>query len=209
MPDSPFAPVVRAAVKVAIGVALLLLVQLAVSNLPMLNESIPFGDVYLTYGVLVTAALNTAIFVLLFRFGSELRSGANHAVATVPEIGRIAQLAVWLLTVALAYVAYRDIAAALFGTGVRVYQFVFVTLALVNIGAIGALVFRNLDALTDFTMRSAQTMRQRAAASATAQSPLAPEADTLQRVSVCPKCGGSIDAMQRFCRSCGAALQGA
>jgi RNA polymerase subunit RPABC4/transcription elongation factor Spt4 len=220
---------IRAAVKLAIGIAALLILQAVVASLSVLNQVVPLGSVYITYAALGQAALQTAIFVLLIKFGLELRPTIETLLPTVREIGLIFQCAVWLIPVALAYAAYSDLAQALLGSSIIwLYQLVFALIAGGLLLTIGALVFRNLDSLTDFAVHDLPrhlprwptlTKCRSCGAGISARAQFCPscgksvttggarQAAEEKTALRCPQCQAAITAAQRFCRACGGALQ--
>lgn len=179
--------IIRSAVKLAIGVGALLLVQLVVTNLAMLQQTVPIPNVYLTYATIGKAVIQTAIFILLLRFGSEIRPAAEAYFPTAPEIGRILQFAIWLVPVAIGYAAYSDLASAVLGTGIWVYQLVFILLAAGLLIAMSAFVFRNLDAVSDLVVHQFRK----------------PQPSQRTVLARCPSCGGAIESGAQFCTICG------
>lgn len=227
--ESPHRRIARVAVKLVIGVVALLVLQAIISSLSALNQRVPLGTSYITYAALGRATVQTAIFVLLFRFGRELRPAIEALLPTIPEIGRIVQFGVWLIPVALAYAAYAELAEALLGSSlIWLYQLAFALIAGGLLLATGALIFKNLDPVTDLVVHQLPRYLPRWPTSTPCRScgagipsaaqfcpacgnsvtgitprPVVAQGSDLH----CPKCQGTITAAQRFCRACGAALQ--
>lgn len=135
----------------------------------------------------VHAAIATLIFLVLFGLALDLRRGIEES-PRFAELGQAAEMGVLVVIAALAYGAYQTIAFPLLGASMHAaYGWVFFAAGLIPL-VWGALVARNLDAVT-----------------ASAFQPRAPRA-TRPR---CPSCGGAVDAGTRFCPQCGMDFQAA
>ncbi len=190
--ESPNRRLARVAVKLVIGVVALLILQAIISNLSALNQPVPLGTSYITYATLARAAVQTAIFVLLIRFGRELGPAIGVLLPTVPEIGRIIQFGVWLIPVALAYAAYADLAEALLGSSIMwLYQLTFALIAGGLLLATGALIFKNLDPLTDLVVHQLPRHLPRWPTS-----------------TPCRSCGAGVPSAAQFCPACGNSVTG-
>jgi uncharacterized paraquat-inducible protein A len=164
----------------------------------MLNQSVPFLTAYLSYAAVATAMTRASIFALLFRLGANLR--VQLATRASLALAQAVQLVIWLIPIVFGYLAYSDIAAALLGPALWLYQLLFIMAASSIVAALAWLVFQNLDALTDLALPQIRRLHTAIAARPAGTSPRAGDGE-------CPQCHQTIGVGQRFCRSCGAALQ--
>jgi len=136
---------------------------------------------------IANAVVDTLIFLMLVLFGRDLASIFRSGYAKFPDLGRLLNLVLLTIIVALAYRSYQGIFyPLLWPDNLSIYGWVFLVLVLAPLVGIAVLVARNMDGLTAAVMHSG-------ASATTSSGPI---------VSV--GCGHTIEAGSKFCRTCGA-----
>ncbi len=183
-PQPKSARLVRALVRLAIGAFSLLLLRVIVPNLPMLTDAPRIPGVLLSYVSVGRAVIDTVIFVLLVKFGSELSLFAGETFPQIPDVGRLARLAVWVGTTVLAYTSYSDIAFALLRGETWIYSLAFLFIAGIPLVLLASMIYKNVDAISELVMK--------------------PMSGRQAESTACPRCGAAMGASTRFCGACGA-----
>lgn len=145
---------------------------------------------------IANAIVDTLIFAMLILSGLEFKRFMETHSTKLPEAGTMALLLLATIVVALAYSSYGGIFPPLLGTDSGIYGWVFLALGLIPLIGLILVGWRNMNAITELVFASAGSA---VSSSLRRQS--------IVSLSVCSKCGASLEPEVKFCNACGAPVK--
>lgn len=206
----------RRLLKMIIAVVSLIVIRLILDTLPMLKASgdsaatnvDESGVIHLVPVSIANAIVDTLIFAVLIWTAAGFNTLIRAQSKRLPEGGLIILLLILTVIVALGYHSYLGVIPPMLGIQIKTYGFFILALGLMPLMGLMIVVFRNLDAITDFIFASAKKARE-----AAAQRPAAPSVSGTAKAAipspiaplgiVCSKCGSAVVAGAKFCIVCG------
>lgn len=168
-----------------ISIAILLIVWLVISLLPMLDAiDIPLK---FTLSELIGAVILTVIIVLLVNFAIRLELRMSHLLADFPQGGTMAKLFVFMVAVLVGYSTYQPLVLPYIDNLEWVYHLLFFGVFAVILSVFGFTIYNNMEQLTALMTRSGRALSS-------------------TEGTTCPKCGEKNQGAGQFCSFCGMEL---
>lgn len=210
---------IKPIIKFIIGLVVLLIIRAVVSSLPMIKDA-TIARFPLTPLQIAVVVVDTIIIVILLNFGREIGNSLRFAVEHFPKVGTIANLVVVLVAVSIAYGAYNRIGFLLPRNIHWIYPVIFIVLAVIPLYFLVMTIYRNIDKLTDLTVRRIETATKKhsicsncgARLSANASfcsncgQQIVKEEKVVEEPVKCPECGATVDKDAKFCEECGSRI---
>lgn len=170
----------------AVGIIILLIVWLVITNLPMLKE-IAF-PLEFTLTELLAAAVLSIIVSMLVSFGLRMELRLGYLVTDFPQCGTMVKQFVFLIAILIAYFAFKPLAIPYMGDLDWIYHLLFLIFFLSILAILGSSIYRNMEELTELFTKTKYRGPSPSAA------------------LLCGKCGEKNAANTRFCSFCGEEL---
>ncbi len=175
--------VVSLIIKTLLSMALLLVVWLVISNLPMLIEiRLPL---YFSLLDVIGAALLTVLAILVIKFGSQVSRIYSAVDLSFPQILVVVEQVMYLVALLLIYFAFGPLAVPYMGNFGWAYHVAFLLFFLFLMGSLVGFIYRNVDTLTDL-LASKSIMGINESGSV-----------------ICNQCGARNSVKAKYCSSCG------
>ncbi len=210
---------IRPVLRFVIGLVVILIIRAVVAALPMIRDATISGF-RLTPLQIALAVVDTIIIVVLLNFGREMGNSLRFAIKSFPEVGSIATLIVGLIAVSIAYSSYRNF-GFLLPLSIRwIYSVLFVVLAAIPLYFLIMTVYRNIDKLTDLSVKKIQTATEKSTICSGCGAKMAVDVqfcancgqqagkeEVANEPAKCPECGVVVEEDAAFCAECGSRIE--